>query len=377
MMRRQRGPAIPNMKRAGIATIVLLCVTVVSAATRAQSASDSAQQHFDRGAKLYNLGHFQEAIPEFEKAYDLDPSPIFLFNIAQSHRQLGNKERALFFYRRYLEQAPNAGNRDDVERRMKDLEASLQQEAELKQRPPPGVSDRISTGRAPTDTPPPQGGPTTVPETPGTTPPPAGTEPGTTPPAAAPPVPRTARTWAFDVQAGPAFLSMSGDNMVGLPAIFSTRLEAGYGVLFPAGQVRLGVDLGYARLPFTRAGKPDPTLQGTPGTSTFWSVLAAARLLFDVTPVLKIGPGLEAGAIWWAGLDKGNPFTVDGVAASGGAIPLPTIGGEVRGEVTVADGLFLVVAPEVFWSKTTSDGLTGSISSVTRFELMVGIGYSF
>src|SRR5262249_46892027 len=143
--------AIPTMTRAGAVTglaIICFCMTAPGAA-RAQSASETAQQHFDRGAKLYNLGHFQEAIPEFERAYDLDPSPIFLFNIAQSHRQLGNKERALFFYRRYLEQAPNAANRDDVERRMKDLEASLQQEAELKQKPPPGVADHVAEGATP------------------------------------------------------------------------------------------------------------------------------------------------------------------------------------------------------------------------------------
>jgi hypothetical protein len=349
----------------GLAMIGLLCVTIASGVARAQSAPDSAQQHFDRGAKLYNLGHFQESIPEFEKAYELDPSPIFLFNIAQSHRQLGNKERALFFYRRYLEQAPNAANRDDVQKRMKDLEASLQQEAELKQRPPPGVTDHVSTGNGVTDNPPPQPAPV-QPETPNV-PPPGGAEPGgTTPPAAG----ERRRPWAFDVEAGPAFLSMAGNNMVGLPAIFSARLEAGYGVQFPMGEVRLGVDLGYAQLPFTRTDH-------TSGSSTFWTVLAAVRLLFNVTPILKVGAGVQGGAIWWAGLDKGNPFTVSGVSASGGAIPLPTIGGGLRGEVTVVDGLFLVVTPEVLWSKTTSDGLTGSISSVTRFQILLGVGYSF
>ena len=81
--------------------------------------AEAAHARFNRGVKLYNLGHFEAAIPEFEAAYDLDPAPILIFNIAQSHRQLGNKERAIFFYRRYLEQESNPPNRAEIEQRVK------------------------------------------------------------------------------------------------------------------------------------------------------------------------------------------------------------------------------------------------------------------
>ncbi len=127
------------VRRAAAASFLFLFMTLAAAAAHADGAAD-AKEHFNRGVKLYNLGHFQEAIPEFEKAYDADPAPILLFNIAQSHRQNGNKERALFFYRRYLEQEPNANKRADVEQRMKELAQSLEQENEQKQKPPTEVS---------------------------------------------------------------------------------------------------------------------------------------------------------------------------------------------------------------------------------------------
>src|SRR5688572_20927887 len=120
----------------------------VTPAVRAETAAEAGKAHFERGVKQYNLGRFPEAIVEFEQAYDKDPAPILLFNIAQSHRQNGNKERALFFYRRYLEQAPDAPNRADVEQRQKDLVQSLQEEKELKQKPPTEVASASGAGAA-------------------------------------------------------------------------------------------------------------------------------------------------------------------------------------------------------------------------------------
>src|SRR4051794_36245020 len=81
-----------------------------------------AKNHYDRGIVQYNLGHFTDAITEFEKAYELDPSPVLLFNLAQAYRQAGDTDRAIFFYRRYTTLAPNAKNRGEVEKRIKELE---------------------------------------------------------------------------------------------------------------------------------------------------------------------------------------------------------------------------------------------------------------
>ncbi|HSS39491.1 MAG TPA: tetratricopeptide repeat protein, partial [Polyangia bacterium] len=323
--------------RAGTVTMICAAALLAASVARAESGNaDTAQAHFDRGAKLYNLGHFQEAIGDFEKAYDLDPSPIFLFNIAQSHRQLGNKERALFFYRRYLEQAPNAANRDDVERRMKDLQASLQQEAELKQKPPTEVSPHVETRehQAPDAQP-------------------APSEPPAVTDVAPAPAPEDRRAWQVALGLAPAFATISGSR-VNVPSMFAARIEGGYAIALPAGELALGLDLGYARLPYQRvATTAHPALAGTSGDSAFWAMLAFARYLYDVTPALKLGGGVEGGYVFWSGLGEGNPFTVDRVASSG-AIAMPTVAVQLRGEVLLVGGLFVALTPELLWSKITS-----------------------
>jgi tetratricopeptide (TPR) repeat protein len=350
--------------RGGIVIMVCAAALLAAPGARAQNTSaETAQAHFDRGAKLYNLGHFQESIADFEKAYDLDPSPIFLFNIAQSHRQLGNKERALFFYRRYLEQAPNATNRDDVERRMKDLQASLQQEAELKQKPPTEVASHVETGG---------GGAASAGAAPSE--PPAGTVA-----TAAPDAGEGQRAWQVALGLAPAFGSVSGRS-VNIPTMFAARLEGGYGFALPAGELDVGVDLGYARLPYQRvATSAHPALNGTSGSSGFWALLASVRYLYGVTSALKLGAGVEGGYVFWSGLDEGNPFTLNGVAPSG-AFALPSLAGQVRGEYLLVEGLFIALTPEFLWSKITSssgNAIAGVISSVRRFDVIASVGYAF
>ena len=86
------------------------------------------------GTTEYNLGRFQEALEDFSEAYELYPSAEFLFNIGQCHRELGNHERAIFFFDGYLRERPDAPNRDVVEAAMAESQAALErqrQEEEL------------------------------------------------------------------------------------------------------------------------------------------------------------------------------------------------------------------------------------------------------
>lgn len=101
----------------------------------------TAESHYNKGMTAYTLGHFPEAIEEFEKAYELRAEPVFLYNIAQSHRQDGNPQRAAFFYRRYLDADPNTKKRAEVEKRIVDMQAELnaqkEREAAAVAPPPP------------------------------------------------------------------------------------------------------------------------------------------------------------------------------------------------------------------------------------------------
>jgi tetratricopeptide (TPR) repeat protein len=78
-------------------------------ASRARAADRSARAHYD--AREYDA-----AIADYQAAYRAMPDPLFLFDIAQSYRKLDDCDHALQFYREYLQERPNADNRDQVER---------------------------------------------------------------------------------------------------------------------------------------------------------------------------------------------------------------------------------------------------------------------
>ena len=120
------------------------------------SKNRTARAHFLRAEKAFNLAKFTEALAAYEAAYEVRPLPALLFNIAQCHRNLGDHERAVFFYRRYLTLEPRSKNRELVQ----DLIAEEEQEQERERAaraaiasprpaPSPAVTDQLLTAAPP------------------------------------------------------------------------------------------------------------------------------------------------------------------------------------------------------------------------------------
>jgi tetratricopeptide (TPR) repeat protein len=80
------------------------------------------KEHYEKATRLYNVGKYQEAIAEYEAAYLVSADPVMLFNIAQCHRLNNQPDEAARFYKNYLRNAPGAPNRDDVERKIVEME---------------------------------------------------------------------------------------------------------------------------------------------------------------------------------------------------------------------------------------------------------------
>lgn len=83
----------------------------------------AAKAKYESGARHFDLSEYQSALADFKDAYRIKPDPAFLYNIAQCYRRLGQTEDAIAFYQTYLRRAPDAKNRDEVERRVRELEA--------------------------------------------------------------------------------------------------------------------------------------------------------------------------------------------------------------------------------------------------------------
>jgi tetratricopeptide (TPR) repeat protein len=105
-----------------IIAVGLLLLAFVRAAHADDPSERAAKRHYDRGQKLFALQKFDEALEQYQKAYDANPIPDFLFNIGQCHRNLSDYDAAIFSFKRYLKLAPEADNREQVEELIEELE---------------------------------------------------------------------------------------------------------------------------------------------------------------------------------------------------------------------------------------------------------------
>jgi hypothetical protein len=61
-----------------------------------------ADRHFKSGVALFRDAKYADALAEFERAYEIAPHPLVLYNIAGCHRELLHYAEAVTAYRRFL-----------------------------------------------------------------------------------------------------------------------------------------------------------------------------------------------------------------------------------------------------------------------------------
>jgi hypothetical protein len=323
----------------------------------------AASPHFERGARSYDLGRFDEAIASFERAYALDPAPILLFNIAQAYRRLGNTERALHYYRRYLESVPaTAGDRADVERRVRELE----RERERAREPAAGgVRPEASAGGAVASS----GRVAATPAAAAA----AGGVSMNAPPADDPTAEAAVgpRRWRIGVEAGVAIPRFQGGGDLESPASFAARALAGY--RFAPGRTTFEVGGAVSVIPITYRH----AITMDHSRSVLIGGAGRLEVSHPLSRRISVAGELLAGIVWWAGLGEGNPFTEDGVAASG-PVPMASARLAIGLQVHLLPArLFAYLQPALAFYKPLDDGLGRSISSVTTVDLPIGIGYVF
>jgi tetratricopeptide (TPR) repeat protein len=86
----------------------------------------TAKRHYERGEKLFALGKFDQALDEYQQAFDAKPLGDFLYNIGQCYRNLSDYNQAIFSFKKYLKLKPEADDRDKVERLIEELEEKRQ-----------------------------------------------------------------------------------------------------------------------------------------------------------------------------------------------------------------------------------------------------------
>lgn len=93
---------------------------------RALSAQEQAAVFFEKGRDFFKQKRYREAAEQFQAAYNLDPVPILLYNLARAAEEMGDPERAIGHYQSYLKRVgPEAEDRGEVERRIRVMEKTI------------------------------------------------------------------------------------------------------------------------------------------------------------------------------------------------------------------------------------------------------------
>jgi tetratricopeptide (TPR) repeat protein len=108
------------------------------------AATATARAHFRKGMAQYVLNHYDEAIVEFEAGFAAEPLPAFLFNLAQSHARAGRKEKAIEFYRKYLEMGAPQQDVVMVQEAIERLERELRPPPPSVDAPPKMVTETVT-----------------------------------------------------------------------------------------------------------------------------------------------------------------------------------------------------------------------------------------
>jgi tetratricopeptide (TPR) repeat protein len=93
-----------------------------------------AREHFELGQRAYDLRQFEVAREHWSNAYQLKPLPGFLFNLGQCERLLGRPAQAAFYYRRFLDQAPDSTSAPTARALLREMEAKVDHERREKEK---------------------------------------------------------------------------------------------------------------------------------------------------------------------------------------------------------------------------------------------------
>jgi tetratricopeptide (TPR) repeat protein len=117
---------------AALAKALTVLSFTVSVAAQQPSDLERAKASFKAGANAYAAGDYLAAIQALETAYELSPLPAIAFSLAQAERkqyfvkeERAHLERAVMLFRRYLEQEPRGGRREDARLALTQLEPLL------------------------------------------------------------------------------------------------------------------------------------------------------------------------------------------------------------------------------------------------------------
>jgi tetratricopeptide (TPR) repeat protein len=104
------------------------------AAEPSQAATPEVRALVKQSSEQFAAGQYQDALRNLLAAYEKQPLPLLLFNIAQTQRKLGGRAEALDYYQRFAQAAPSSPLLPEAEAHAAALRAELAAEQAARQR---------------------------------------------------------------------------------------------------------------------------------------------------------------------------------------------------------------------------------------------------
>jgi tetratricopeptide (TPR) repeat protein len=116
----------------GLGALVVALTLVAPVAAHAADKKGEAEVHYEQGKAYYKAGAFDLAIQEFLAGYKLDPRPGVLFNIARGYEELKDRNKAIEYYKKYIDLGAAAAAATEARARMVVLERQIKEDEEKK-----------------------------------------------------------------------------------------------------------------------------------------------------------------------------------------------------------------------------------------------------
>jgi Tetratricopeptide repeat len=380
-----------------LVVVALATVAALSVGAPARAQPKTAAEWFNLGDNHYNLGEFDKAIDAFRKAFEIEKDealkPIYLYNIAQSYRQAGDCDNAVFFYKRFLSLKANdtkkpleQSTKDNILKRIAEQEKLCAEKNSNRDKPPEGTMRPENGGNGGSGAevvPPavergkPSGGSAARPESSGTEVAARDDEASSdedgeredgeredTELAISEAMARQPKVISLRVGAG---LGIPNLDPVSVANQLSTSLIGGYPIALGD---TLGVDVG-AALSFSPLQWTNR--DGVTETSLFVTAVVNAGLRVEVIPNLLLRGDVGAGAMFFTNIAAGNPFTVGGQEAAGGALTMFHVRVGAAAEYAASKNFSLWASPFTLGYSPAKEGLLAD--SITQISFLAGAGY--
>lgn len=95
------------------------------------------RQHIERASDCFKRNDYSCALISYAQAYEVNPQPVLLFNMAQICRKAGRTQEATTYYERFLREAPQSELATEARSNLSALRASEKPAAAATRRQPP------------------------------------------------------------------------------------------------------------------------------------------------------------------------------------------------------------------------------------------------